>query len=238
MGPKHVATVAINVMIFNMNDPVYEDKDILVLNKPAGVPVQVDVRSSEHTVLEDVRKEYPEAMLVHRLDKDTSGLLIVAKNSVSYEYFKQLFKERKVKKIYIALVGGVVSKNEGTISLAIARSKKDFRKRVASPRMVKGARVAETHFKILQRYHEYTLLEVSPKTGRTHQIRSHLASIGYPVACDTLYGGKNYTCPKGLGRQFLHASGLEFVANDGKRVRLELELPSDLKHALETLKMP
>src|SRR3989344_356796 len=163
---------------------------------------------------------------------------MIAKNQATGEYGKTLFKERRVKKTYITLVSGVVSKDEGVISLAITRSKKDFRKRVASPRMVEGARVAETHFKVLQRYHEYTLLEVSPKTGRTHQIRSHLASIWYPVACDRLYGGKKYTCPKGLGRQFLHAAGLEFITKTGTCINLEAELPSDLKKALVALKMP
>ena len=145
-------------MIFNMNTIIYEDNDILVLNKAAGVPVQVDVHSAEKTVLDEVQTTYPEALLVHRLDKDTSGLLMVAKNSVSYEYFKQLFKERKVKKTYIALVSGVVSKDEGVISLSITRSKKDFRKRVVSPLAAKGARPAETHFKVIKKYQKKTLL--------------------------------------------------------------------------------
>src|SRR3989338_1308366 len=214
---------------------IHEDNDVLVIDKPAGVPVEVDARSADDTILDEIKKIYPKAALVHRLDKDTSGLLLVAKNLPAHEYFSQLFKDRKITKTYITLVSGVVSKDEGVVSLAIARSKKDLRKRVATPRVVEGARAAETHYNVIKRYKEYTLLEVHPKTGRTHQIRSHLASIGYPVACDTLYGGKNYRCPKGLVRQFLHASGLEFVANDGKRVRLELELPSDLKKALRSL---
>lgn len=233
-------------MIFNMNEVVYEDNDILVINKPAGVAVhpptkaigggvQVNARSREKTILDEVRKIYPDAMLAHRLDKDTSGLLMIAKNPVSYEYFKSLFKDRKVKKTYIALVSGVVSNNEGAIALSIVRSKKDFRKHVATPRAAEGARQAETHYKVVKRYKEYTLLEVSPKTGRTHQIRSHLASIGYPVACDQLYGGKKYACPAGLGRQFLHAAGLEFATKDGKQIHLEIEFPSDLKNALNSL---
>lgn len=201
------------------------------------MPVEVGAHSTENTVLDEVKKTYPEAMLVHRLDKDTSGLLMIAKNQAAREYGKTLFKERRIKKTYITLVSGVVSKDEGIISLAITRSKKDFRKRVATPRMVKGARAAQTHFKVLQRYHDYTLLEVSPKTGRTHQIRSHLASIGYPIACDQLYGGKKYKCPQGLGRQFLHAAGLEFETKNTNRIRLESELPSDLERALEMLKM-
>ncbi|OGZ45171.1 MAG: hypothetical protein A3J54_03530 [Candidatus Ryanbacteria bacterium RIFCSPHIGHO2_02_FULL_45_13b] len=218
-----------------MYSVIYEDNDVFVIDKPAGVPVEVAAHSTETTILDEVQKTYPDGVLVHRLDKDTSGLLMVAKNAVSCEYFKQLFKERKIKKTYITLVSGIVSKDDGVILLAITRSKKDFRKRVTTPRTVEGARPAETYFQVLQRYKDYTLLEVSPKTGRTHQIRSHLASIGYPVACDKLYGGKKYTCPKGLGRQFLHASGLEFVTKDGKHIKLEAELPSDLKKALVAL---
>mgnify|MGYP001581238658 FL=1 len=135
-----------------MNEIVYEDNDVLVLNKPAGVPVEVSAHSNECTVLDDVRESYPEAMLVHRLDKDTSGLLMVAKNPAVHEYYKQLFKDHKIKKTYIVLVSGTVSKDEGVISLPIVRSKKDFRKRITSPRMVPGARPAETHFKVLQRF--------------------------------------------------------------------------------------
>lgn len=211
---------------------IYEDEDILVLNKPAGIAVEVSARSSERTVLDDVRETYPEALLVHRIDKDTSGLLMVAKNAEAHEYYKQLFKERKIQKTYITLVSGAVSKDEGVITLPIVRSKKDFRKRISSPRMVPGARAAETHFKIIKKFDGYTLLEVSPKTGRTHQIRSHLASIGYPVACDTLYGGKKYSCPAGLGRQFLHAAGLKFITKNDKHLHLEAELPSKLAETL------
>lgn len=225
--------VRVQARAHTMNIPIiYEDNSLLVINKPAGVAVQVDARSSEDTVLTKIQKTYPAAELVHRLDKDTSGLLLVAKHHAAHEYLKSLFKGRLVKKTYITLVSGIVSKDEGVISLAIARSKKDFRKRVASPRAVKGARPAETHFKVVQRLKEYTLLEVVPKTGRTHQIRSHLASIGHPVACDKLYGGKKYKCPEELGRQFLHAAGLELIAEDKKRICLEADLPSDLKKAL------
>lgn len=200
--------------------------------------MQVDARSVESTVLTEVQKTYPEAELAHRLDKDTSGLLVIAKNHAAYEHLKLLFKERRITKTYVALVSGVVSKDEGVISLAITRSKKDFRKHVATPRVVEGARPAETLFKVTRRFKEYTLLEVSPKTGRTHQVRSHLASIGHPVVCDKLYGGKRYLCPSGLRRQFLHASGLEFITENGKRIRLEAELARDLENALKTLEMP
>ena len=238
---------------------VYEDESILVVNKPAGVSVhpptniiggrvyppanalrervRPDKHRTESTLIQEIQKDYPAAQLAHRLDKDTSGLLLVAKNMHAYEYLKDLFKKRKIKKKYIALVTGVIAKDEGEITLPIARSKKDFRKRVATPHVTKDSRPAETRFKVLKRFPErnYTLVEVHPKTGRTHQIRSHLASIGHPVACDKLYGGKRYACPMGLTRQFLHAAGLGLSLSEGRRIILEAELPSDLHSALVQL---
>lgn len=216
---------------------IYEDDSVLAVHKPAGVSMHPDAHRAEGTLLQEIQKKYPTAELVHRLDKDTSGVLLVAKNHASCEYVKKLFHDRRVQKTYIALVSGVVTKDEGIISLAIVRSKKDFRKHIATPRVVAGARPAETHFKVTRRFKEYTLLEVSPKTGRTHQIRSHLASIGHPVVCDKLYGGKRYMCPAGLDRQFLHAGGLEFVTIDGKRIHLKAKLARDLENTLKTLNM-
>jgi 23S rRNA pseudouridine1911/1915/1917 synthase len=215
---------------------IYEDSDMLVVHKPAGMLAHSDEHHLEGSLLQEVRKQYPEAELAHRLDKDTSGLLMVAKDHATYEYCKALFQKRAIRKTYKALVVGRVVKNEGVINLPIGRSTQDFRKRVASPVGGAGFREAETTWNIRERYEEYTLLEAHPKTGRTHQIRSHMASIGHPVACDKLYGGKRYKCPAGLTRQFLHASGLEFTARRGERIRLEVDMPEDLKNTLKTLK--
>lgn len=210
-------------------DVVYEDNDVLVIDKPAGMPVHPDMRHEEGTVIQEIQKKYPKAELVHRLDKDTSGLLLIAKHAKAHVYMKELFKNRAITKKYLALVVGEVKKNEGNIRLDIGRSRKDFKKRVAKQKPEEGTRSAETHYKVLKRPVGFTLLEVTIKTGRTHQIRSHLASIGHPVACDTLYGGKRYACPAGVFRQFLHAYLLEFSLPNGKRLRLESELPADLK---------
>lgn len=205
--------------------------------KEFGGRINPDEHEVQGTVIQEIQKTYPEAQLAHRLDKDTSGLLLVAKNEKTYAYLKELFKKREIKKIYVALVVGIISKDEGDITLPITRSTKDFRKRIATPHTSVDARAAETHYKVLQRFLEksYTLMEVIPKTGRTHQIRSHMASIGHPVACDKLYGGKRYACPAGLQRQFLHAAGLDFVAMDGKRLRLEVDMPEELIHGIEIM---
>lgn len=214
---------------------IYEDTDILVLDKPAGVAVHADAHHATGTVLDEIRAAYPHAELAHRLDKDTSGLLIVAKNAEAHAHIKQLFRTRAIAKTYLALVSGTMAKDDVIISLAIGRSSQDFRKRVAKPVPDENARAAETHVHVLKRLGTYTLVEAMPKTGRTHQVRTHLSSIGHPVACDTLYGGKKFLCPAGLARQFLHASALEFTTRDGKRLRLEAALPNDLAQTLATL---
>lgn len=214
---------------------IYEDEDILVVDKPAGLSVHPDAHHADGTLLDMVQKTYPGAQLAHRLNKDTSGLLIVAKHEGAYQYMKEQFKNRAVAKTYIALVVGEVAKDAGEIHLAIERSTKDFKKRVAKPNFSPTARPAETHYKVVERFSGFTLLEVSPKTGRTHQIRSHLCAIGHPVACDPLYGGKKFVCPAGLTRQFLHAVALECTAPNGERLKLETDLAPDLVGVLEAL---
>jgi len=211
---------------------IYEDDDILVINKPAGVPVHSDEHYNKGTILDDVRKQYPEAELAHRLDKDTSGVLLIAKNKKVHEFLKKQFQERTIKKTYIALVVGRMTQSEGVINLPITRSKKDFRKRVATPRPDEKAREAITEYEALKRYEEFTLLKVFPHTGRTHQIRSHLSSLGTPVTCDNLYGGKRFVCPEGLTHHFLHAEELEFVVPGGKTVHASAPLPADLHTVL------
>lgn len=215
---------------------IYENNDFLVLEKVAGIVVHPDLHHKKGTLIQQLEKKYPGVVLVHRLDQDTSGILLVAKNNETASYLKNLFKEGAIKKTYLALVAGVIKGTHGSIVLPIARSKKDFRKHATLG--TKGrARKAVTHYKVLERIdNRLTLLEVSPKTGRTHQIRSHLASIGHPVVCDKLYGGKNFFCPEGLARHFLHALSLEFSTEGGARIRLESGVASDLQYALSRLR--
>ena len=202
---------------------IYEDLDILALNKPAGVNFD--------WALED----RPELIPVHRLDKDTSGVILFAKNEKAEEYLRGLFKNREIKKTYLTLVVGEIKNKEGKIELSIGRSKRTPLKRVAIGEKRGKIREAVTGYKVLKRFDGFTLAEASPKTGRTHQIRSHFAAIGHPVVCDKLYAGKRFVCPAGLSRQFLHAFSLELTLPSGTRTRLEAELPVDLEKVLQKL---
>ncbi|HEY4527987.1 MAG TPA: RluA family pseudouridine synthase, partial [Candidatus Paceibacterota bacterium] len=191
--------------------------------KPAGVNFD--------WMLED----RPELIPVHRLDKDTSGVILFAKNEKTQEYLRELFKNREIKKTYLTLVVGEIKDKEGKIELAIGRSKRTPLKRVAIGEKRGKIREAVTGYKVLKRFDGFTLAEASPKTGRTHQIRSHFAAIGHPVVCDKLYAGKRFVCPAGLSRQFLHAFSLELTLPSGTRTRLEAELPVDLEKVLQKL---
>lgn len=197
---------------------VYENENIIALNKPAGVNFD--------WVLEFKKSLIP----AHRLDKDTSGIILFAKNKTWAEHLKNLFQTRQVKKIYYALVVGNVKQNSGTIEFSIGRSKRTPLKRISVGKKVGKLREAETYYEVERRFKDFTFLRVMPKTGRTHQIRSHLAAIHHPVVCDKLYGGRKIKCPTGLARQFLHAFSIEFEG-----LRLEADLPNDLKKTLDML---
>ena len=198
---------------------IYEDKNIVALNKPAGV--NFDWACALR----------PELIPAHRLDKDTSGVILFAKDQKNAGYLKSLFQNHKIKKTYLALVVGEIKNREGKINLPIGRSKKTPLKRVAVGEQRGKIREAVTEYKVVKQCGGFTLVEAYPKTGRTHQIRSHFAAVGYPIVCDKLYGGKKFVCPAGLIRQFLHASSIDFTLPDGGRVKLEAGLPEDLENA-------
>lgn len=230
-----------------MNIPIiYEDSDIIVVNKPAGVVTHPDKDHKEGTLIQEVLKIRPDIAgvgedplrpgIVHRLDKETSGVLLVARNQKAFEFLKSQFGGREIKKKYIALVQGNVKENSGVIDLPIGKSGSDFRKKLASEKASGKLRKAITDYKVLERFRDYTLIEAYPKTGRTHQIRAHLKAIGYPVACDSLYGGKRQVCPFGLERHFLHANFLEFSMPGGSRMKIEADLPEDLQDILQILR--
>ncbi len=205
---------------------IYEDDDLLVIDKPAGVNA------------DDIPRR------VHRLDKDTSGILLVAKNDKALEFLQKQFKERRVEKKYIALVTGNLKTERGKIETLIGRSPKDRRKQkvyLPGEPESKGKREAITEYKVLKKFKNYTLIEAIPKTGRKHQIRTHFAYLGHPVAGDKLYGFKNQPTPKGLKRQFLHANYLKIKLPKGapdKAGTREFNsgLPEDLKLCLQSLK--
>ena len=219
---------------------VYEDSDIIVVNKPKGMVVHPANGNPDGTLVNAVMALCKGSLsgiggeirpgIVHRLDKDTSGLLIVAKNDLAHINMSKQIKDREVKKIYIALVKGNIGENEATINMPIGRSTKD-RKKMA---VRKDGKEAITHFKVLKRYEKYTLLEIKIDTGRTHQIRVHMAEIGHPVVGDMVYSsGKNEF---GVEGQMLHAKSLDFKHPiTGKAMHLEAELPQYFKNVLEVL---
>ena len=221
-------------------DIVYEDEDIIVVNKPKGMVVHPANGNPDGTLVNAIMAHCKGSLsgiggeirpgIVHRLDKDTSGLLIVAKNDKAHINMSEQIKNREVKKIYIALVRGVVSENEATINMPIGRSTKD-RKKMA---VRKDGKEAITHFKVLKRYANYTLLEVKIDTGRTHQIRVHMAEIGHPVVGDMVYSnGKNEF---GVQGQMLHAKSLDFKHPiTGKQMHLEAEVPEGFVFVLNQL---
>jgi len=176
--------------------------------------------------------------IVHRLDKDTSGVMVIAKDNQSFEYLKKQFQERETEKQYLALVVGKVKDKKGTITKSISQSRKDHRKRSAL--FGEKSKPAWTEYEVVEYYQDaskkqYTLVKAMPKTGRTHQIRIHLASIGYPIAGDKQYKFKRQPCPKNLRRHFLHAHHLKFQLSNGKMMEFKSELPQDLKRTLEGL---
>jgi 23S rRNA pseudouridine1911/1915/1917 synthase len=233
---------------------LYEDKDVVILNKPAGITVHPSAPNPfEETLVSEILKRWPEIKnvgedplrpgIVHRLDKETSGILVVAKNQRAFEYLKKQFQERKVAKTYLTLVVGKMPRPKGEIQFAIGRSKKFGKFAVRNiPRSdLPKSRAATTHWKVMEEYRGpngeiLTLLEIKPETGRTHQIRVHLAAIGHPVVGDKLYGrkaAKKYR--ELLGRQFLHASSIEFVLPAGGRIKIEADLPQELEDFLSKL---
>lgn len=221
-------------------DVIYEDADIIVINKLKGMVVHPANGNPDGTLVNAVMAICKDSLsgiggeirpgIVHRLDKDTSGIIVVAKNDKAHINLSEQIKNHEVKKTYIALVRGIVKENEATINMPIGRSEKD-RKKMAVKR---NGKKAITHFKVLQRYDNYTLLEVNIETGRTHQIRVHLSQIGYPVIGDEVYSnGKNEWNEKG---QCLHAKSLEFIhPTTGKNMYLEAELPEYFQKILKEL---
>ena len=221
-------------------DIIYEDNDILVVNKPKGMVVHPAVGNPDGTLVNAVMAHCKGNLsgiggelrpgIVHRLDKDTSGLIIVAKNDKAHINLSEQIQNREVKKVYLALVRGIITENEATINMPIARSTKDRKKMAVD----KKGKVAITHFKVLKRFEKYTYLEVAIETGRTHQIRVHMAEIGHPVVGDYTYSnGKNEFNIQG---QMLHAKSLDFKHPiTGKPIHLEAPLPEYFSEILSSL---
>lgn len=218
-------------------DIVYEDDDVIIINKPQGMVVHPAPGHDEHTLVNALLYHCPLSTIngtfrpgiVHRIDKDTSGLLMVAKNDKVHRSLAKQLKDKTNIREYVALVHGRIAEDEGTINAPIGRSLKDRKKQA----VVKDGRNAVTHFEVLKRYRDYTLVKCILETGRTHQIRVHMKYIGHPLVGDPLYGPKKTI--KGNG-QFLHAGKLGFVhPTTGKLLIFEAPLPKIFQECLEKL---
>ena len=234
-----------------MNEPeiIFEDDTLLVLNKPAGLMVHGDGRSSEDTLADWLVNHYPDMKevgepwenqkgemiprpgIVHRLDRDTSGVMLVAKTQVMFDFLKEQFQEHTIQKTYHAFAYGILKEDSGLIDKPIGKSTQDFRQWSAMPGARGKKRDAQTEFKVLFRNKGVVYLELKPLTGRTHQLRVHLKAIHHPIVCDGLYA-KGKECLFGINRVALHASKIEVTLPDGKESVFEAQQPPDFEKAL------
>lgn len=224
---------------------LYEDADAIVINKPAGLLVHPTATSTEPTLLDLLRvrilnldtigDDKTRSGIVHRLDKAASGVLIVAKTNPAFIHLKQQFAERLTEKHYTTLVMGLVTLDEGTINFPIARSKTNARM-AARPNSQEG-KEAITHYDVIQRYANATLLDVRIETGRTHQIRAHFFALGHPVAGDALYLQRGVKQLK-MNRLFLHARSLTITLPNGEKQTFTAPLPPELETVLKSLTIP
>ncbi len=228
---------------------LYEDEYIVAIQKLAGTMTHPDGHTTDETISDWFGATYPDSRevgetqrlpdgteiarpgVVHRLDRDTSGVLILTKTPEAHTYLKNAFQERLTTKNYLAVVYGTMKEEKGTIEFSIGRSRKDFRLRSAQPKARGTLREATTHYEVLDTIGTHSLLKVTPETGRTHQIRVHLKALHHPVVCDPLYSpGK--PCDLGTKRLALHAASLEVPLPNGERVRIVAPVPADLEKAV------
>lgn len=237
---------------------LYESKNLLVINKPAGLVVHADGKTDEPTLVDWLLERCPEIKdvgepiettnqktkepvtilrpgIVHRIDRETSGCLVIAKDRETYEYLKQQFQDRTVEKTYRAIVWGNIKSDTGTIDAPIGRSASDFRQWSAQRGARGEMREAITEYEVVKRFvyggEHFTEVVVHPKTGRTHQIRVHFKYLNNPILCDSLYA-PNRPCMFGFSRLALHAESITFALPGGERVSVSAPLPEDFMHAL------
>lgn len=218
-------------------DIVYEDDDVIVVNKPQGMVVHPAPGHPDHTLVNALLYHSPLSTIngtfrpgiVHRIDKDTSGLLMVAKNDLAHQSLAEQLRNKTNKREYLALVYGQIKEDEGTIDAPLGRNPQDRKKQA----VVKGGRHAVTHFKVIKRYDNFTLVKCILETGRTHQIRVHMKYIGHPLVGDPLYGPRKMI---GKNGQFLHAALLGFKhPRTGKEMFFEAPLPENFQKMLDKL---
>ncbi len=218
---------------------IYEDDDVIVVNKPSGMVVHPAPGHTHGTLVNAILYHHQNlsnlggdvrAGIVHRIDKDTSGLLVVCKNNFAHKDLSTQLKNKTTKRLYLAIVCGNISHNLGKINAPIGRDPNNRQKMA----VVEGGKPAVTHFKVIDRFHDFTLVELQLETGRTHQIRVHMSYIGHPVLNDPLYGTKKQTTPFG---QYLHAKTLGFLQPTTKEwLEFSVEPPQDFIDKINELK--
>lgn len=224
---------------------LYEDENILAIDKPSGISVHQSSNDKNYSISDWVIENYPKMKgvgepigeidrpgIVHRLDKETSGVLLLAKNQEAYEWLKEQFKNHEIKKTYVAIVDGWIKKDGDIINEPIGRSPSDFRRRLSGRGARGEMRDAITEYKVVKRFEingqKYSIVEIMPKTGRTHQIRVHMKFLNTPVACDALYAPKNL-CPEIFGRLMLHAKSIRFKNLKGEILEINSSLPKEFE---------
>jgi 23S rRNA pseudouridine1911/1915/1917 synthase len=236
---------------------LYEDRNMLAVNKPSGLVIHTDGRTKEPALTDWIKERCPKCEdvgepleigtgqvikrygIVHRIDRETSGIVLVAKNQETYEFLKNQFLNREIEKFYHAIVHGDVRYDEGIINLAIGRNKSDFRKR-ATGKAVRGeVKEAITHYKTIARKEKISFIEANPRTGRTHQLRVHFADIGHPIVGDRLYSVPRKS-PLEITRLALHAYAIEFEIPTatsggvgGKLTKIIAPYPADFQKAVD-----
>lgn len=229
---------------------LYEDNNLLVVNKPSGLVIHTDGRTKENSLVDWLKEKYPKLEqvgeplkistgenikrwgIVHRIDRETSGVVIITKNKETYDFLKKQFLDREIEKNYHAVVYGDVRYDEGLINLPIGRNKSDFRKR-ATGKAVRGEeREAITYYKTLFRKDKLSFVEANPRTGRTHQLRVHFADIGHGIVGDKLYGVSKKSSVN-IGRLALHAYSIEFTLPNEKLIKIIAPYPADFQNAVD-----
>jgi 23S rRNA pseudouridine1911/1915/1917 synthase len=227
---------------------LHQDKNIIVINKPAGISVHPNDSEKENTLVNALVVAFPEIKnindgsegsflrpgIVHRLDKDTSGALVVARNKKTFDELKRKFAEREIEKNYVAAVYGRLEKRAGVVDAPIARAASFKKQKIARGKMKGTARPALTEFRVVREFGEFSLVEALPRTGRMHQIRVHLAYLGNPIVGDAKYKRKDLTAPASITRQLLHAQKLKFELF-GNAYAFEAPLPVDFQGFLDEI---
>lgn len=244
-----------DVLMSNANIPLeilFENEDMVVINKQAGLQVHPSFNEKKNTLVNALLAKYPQIItvhdgsvgaekrpgVVHRLDRDTTGVMVIARNMEAFNALKENFKNRNIEKKYLAIAKGIFKEKEGVIEKSIAKSS-SYRKQIIARSNTKTTiKSAETHFKVLEEFKQYSLVELTPKTGRTHQIRIHLASIGHPIVGDNVYGAEKKVQISDVlvARQMLHAQKLKFELFD-QQYDFTAPIPNDFEEFLAKIKV-